>query len=101
MQTHVQTIKAIGHSPNTNLTDAVGNTVCSCFSICIKLGCYNIYALKVQLSKYIHFLLEYNACKHNPCRNGAICNRRGNNYWCACGYNYDGKNCEGDYLIKY
>ena len=46
-------------------------------------------------------IVEYNACRFNPCKNNAICNKDGKVYTCICSGNYEGKTCEGESLDKY
>ena len=44
--------------------------------------------------KYSHFNTDINECKTNPCKHGASCMDKVNDYMCVCKPGYNGKNCE-------
>ena len=60
-------------------------------------------AIYVSITTFIelYFFLEYNACKANPCMNGATCITNGYNYVCRCNGSWEGPNCNGKCLVTY
>ena len=49
----------------------------------------------------LYCCVDANVCLSNPCNHGGTCSNYGNSYTCACQGTYDGKNCEGESLVKY
>ena len=55
----------------------------------------------IYIIRFIVFLLEYNACKAHPCKNGGTCLNNGYTYECRCNGSYEGPNCKGECLVTY
>ena len=65
---------------------------------------YVTYMLCVEcitLCNRIILLVEHNACKSRPCKNGGACTKNDKDYDCDCNADFRGKNCEGETFVEY
>ena len=47
------------------------------------------------------YVTAYDACKSNPCKNGATCTKNNLGFRCMCSANYDGTTCACEcYLVS-